>query len=147
MSSLNEVNLIGNLGKSPVTRFAPNGKKIVSFTLATTEGWKDKATGKRKTVTEWHNIVIFNESLATVAESYLLKGSKIYIKGNIKTRKYADKSGAEKYVTEIVVPAYGGSLILLTPKTGGVNDMEDDSVSLTQTPNFESNDISDEIPF
>ena len=147
MSSLNEVNLIGNLGKDPVTRFAPNGKKIVSFSLATYETWKDKKSGERKSVTEWHNIVIFNESLGTVAETYLLKGSKVYLKGSIKTRKYADKSGAEKYVTEVVIPAYGGGLILLTPKNSIVSDFDDDVVSLSQPSNFENNDISDEIPF
>jgi single-strand DNA-binding protein len=98
--SVNKVILVGNLGRDPEVRRMPSGEAMVSFSMATSESWRDKASGERKEKTEWHRVVIFNENLAKVAEQYLKKGSKIYLEGQLQTRKYTDKDGAEKYSTE-----------------------------------------------
>ena len=111
--SVNKVILIGNLGKDPEVRTFQNGGKVCNFSLATSESWKDKQTGERKDKTEWHNVVIKNENLITVAERYLKKGAKVYIEGRVETRKYTDKEGAERYTTEIVLPAFRGELTML----------------------------------
>lgn len=110
---LNKVMLIGHLGKDPESRRMQNGNAVVSFALAVSERWRDKASGERKERTEWVNIVIFNEGLAKVAEDYLRKGSKCYIEGKMQTRKWQDKSGADRWSTEVVLQAYQGSLELL----------------------------------
>ena len=111
--SINKVMLIGNLGKDPEVRTTQDGGKIVTFSLATTESWKDRGTGERRDRTEWHRVVIFNEGLAGIAERYLRKGSKVYIEGQLQTRKWVDQQGVEKYTTEVVVPKFRGELGLL----------------------------------
>jgi single-strand DNA-binding protein len=111
--SLNKVTLIGNLGKDPEIRKTQDGRPIASFSIATTESWKDKNTGEKRDKTEWHNIVVFNEGLSRVVETYLKKGSKIYIEGQLQTRKWQDKEGNDRYTTEIVLQNYSGELIML----------------------------------
>ncbi len=117
--SVNKVILIGNLGRDPEVRRMPSGDAIVNLRLATTESWRDKASGERKEKTEWHSVVIFNENLAKVAEQYLKKGSKVYIEGQLQTRKYNDKDGVEKYSTEIVLQRYRGELTMLEGRGQG----------------------------
>jgi single-strand DNA-binding protein len=111
--SVNKVILVGNLGKDPEVRTFSNGNKVCNFSIATSETWRDKATGERKEKTEWHNIAIFNENLAKIAEQYLKKGSKVYIEGQLETRKWQDQSGADRYTTEVVLSRYRGELTLL----------------------------------
>src|ERR1700712_2073382 len=117
--SVNKVILIGNLGKDPEVRNAQNGTKIVTFTLATSESWNDKASGERKEKTEWHRIVVFNERIADVAERFLKKGRKVYVEGSLQTRKWTDQSGQEKYTTEVVIDRFRGELTLLDSNRGG----------------------------
>ncbi len=117
--SVNKVILIGNLGKDPEVRNAQNGSKIVTFTLATSESWNDKASGERKERTEWHRVVVFNERIADVAERFLRKGRKVYVEGSLQTRKWTDQSGAEKYTTEVVIDRFRGDLTLIDSGRGG----------------------------
>ena len=117
MSSLNQVSLIGNLGKDTESRTMQNGGKIVTFSVATTQKWNDKQSGERKERTEWHRIVVYNEALAGVAERYLRKGSKVYVQGGMETRKYTDKSDVERTTTEVVLRAFGASIVLLGDTT------------------------------
>ncbi len=124
--SVNKVILIGNLGRDPEVRRMSNGEPVVNMRIATSENWRDKATGERKEKTEWHNIVIFNENLARIAEQYLKKGSKIYIEGQLQTRKWQDQSGQERYTTEVVVQRYRGELTLLDSRGGGAEGSRDD---------------------
>jgi len=119
MSSLNKVTLIGNLIRDPEVRYTNSGGKIVSLSVATSEQWKDKVTGERKEKSEYHNVVIFDERLADVAESYLKKGSQAYLEGQLQTRKWQDQSGNDRYTTEVVLQRFGGKLILLGGKPGG----------------------------
>jgi single-strand DNA-binding protein len=116
--SVNKVILVGNLGKDPEVRHTQDGKPIVNLSLATSESWRDKASGERKEKTEWHRVVIFNEGIAKVAEQYLKKGSTIYVEGQLQTRKWTDKDGVEKYSTEVVLQNYGGTLTMLGGKPG-----------------------------
>ena len=111
--SVNKVILIGNLGKDPEIRRLGSGEPVVNLSLATSESWKDKSTGERKEKTEWHRVVIFNENIARVAEQYLKKGSKVYVEGQLQTRKWTDKDGAEKYSTEVVLQNFRGELTML----------------------------------
>jgi single-strand DNA-binding protein len=117
--SVNKVILVGNLGKDPETRRLGSGDPVVNLRIATSESWKDKNTGERKEKTEWHSVVIFNENLARVAEQYLRKGSKVYIEGQLQTRKWQDQSGQEKYTTEIVLQRFRGELTILDSRGGG----------------------------
>lgn len=117
--SVNKVMLIGNVGKDPESRTFQNGGKSVSFSLATSESWKDKNSGERQERTQWHNIVIFNEQLGGVAERYLKKGSKVYVEGQLETRKWQDKDGNDKYTTEVVLRPYRGELTMLDSKGSG----------------------------
>ena len=117
--SVNKVILVGNLGKDPEVRRMQSGDAVVNLRLATTETWRDKATGERKEKTEWHAVTIFNENLAKVAEQYLKKGSKVYVEGQLQTRKYTDKDGVEKYTTEIVLQRYRGELTMLEGRNAG----------------------------
>ena len=112
--SVNKVILIGNLGKDPEARSFQNGGKVVNFTLATSETWNDRASGERKEKTEWHNVVVRNEKLGEIAEKYLRKGSKVYIEGQIQSRKYQDQSGSDRYITEIVIGPFRGEMTLLS---------------------------------
>ncbi len=120
--SLNKVQLIGNLGRDPEVRYSQDGNKIVTFSMATSETWKDKATSERRERTEWHRIVIFNEHLADIAEKYMRKGSKIYLEGQLQTRKWTDQQGQEKYTTEIVVPRFRGELTMLDSRNDNSRD-------------------------
>lgn len=127
--SINKVILVGNLGKDPEVRHSQDGKKIVTFSLATSDTWKDKMTGERKERTEWHRVVIFNDGMAGVAEKYLRKGSKVYIEGQLQTRKWTDDSGVEKYTTEIVLNPFRGELTMLDGRSGGDNNSFGESSS------------------
>ncbi len=122
--SVNKVILVGRLGKDPVARAMGSGDKVVSFSLATSETWRDKATGERKEKTEWHNVVIFNENLAKIAEQYVKKGSNIYIEGALQTRKWTDQSGVEKFTTEVVLQRFRGELTLLDSRNSGAGAIE-----------------------
>jgi single-strand DNA-binding protein len=117
--SVNKVILVGNLGRDPEVRRTGNGDPIVSFSLATTESWRDKATGERKDRTEWHNVVIFNENLGKIAEQYCKKGSKIYLEGQLQTREFTDKDGNQRKATEVVLQRFRGELTLLDSRGRG----------------------------
>ena len=117
--SLNKVQIIGNLGRDPEVRSFQNGNKVCNLRIATTETWKDKKSGERKEATEWHSVSIFQDGLVRIAEQYLKKGSKVYIEGQLKTRKWQDQSGADKYSTEIVLQGFGGVLTMLDGPNGG----------------------------
>jgi single-strand DNA-binding protein len=120
MASVNKVILVGNLGKDPEGRTMQNGDRVVSFSLATSETWRDKATGERKERAEWHKVVIYNEGLVRVAEQYLKKGSKVFVEGQLQTRKWTDQSGVERYSTEVVLQRFRGELVMLgSPGDGG----------------------------
>ncbi len=121
--SVNKVILIGNLGRDPEVRSTQDGTKIVNFTLATSERWKDRGSGEQRERTEWHRVVIFNENLARIAEQYLRKGSSVYVEGQLQTRKWTDQSGQEKYTTEVVLQRFRGELTLLGGRgEGGSGD-------------------------
>ena len=153
-SSLNKVMLIGNLGADPIIRQTQDGKKLAQLSLATSESWKDKNTGEKRDKTQWHRIVIFNDGLAGVVENYLKKGSKIYIEGQLQTRKFTDNNGVEKYTTEVVWANDNGSLTMLDSR-GGASEFTGEPSSqidqdMGQDSNFSSSDdldIDDEIPF
>lgn len=117
--SVNKVILVGNLGKDPEIRSFQNGGKVANFSIATSESWKDKNTGEKREKTDWHNVAIFNEGLVRVAEQYLRKGSKVYIEGQLQTRKWTDQSGADKYTTEVVLQNYNGTLVMLDGRSDG----------------------------
>jgi single-strand DNA-binding protein len=117
--SVNKVILIGNLGRDPEIRRLNNGEQVCNLRLATTETWRDKASGERKERTEWHQVVIFNDNLTRVAEQYLKKGSKVYVEGQLQTRKWTDQSGVEKYSTEVVLQRFRGEMVLLDSRGGG----------------------------
>lgn len=117
--SVNKVILVGNVGRDPEVRRLNSGEPVASFSVATSETWRDKASGERRERTEWHNIVIFNENLAKIAEQYIKKGSKIYLEGQLQTRKYTDKNGQERQTTEVVLQRYRGELTLLDSRGGG----------------------------
>ncbi|MDW8371904.1 MAG: single-stranded DNA-binding protein, partial [Geminicoccaceae bacterium] len=111
--SVNKVILVGNLGRDPEVRYTQNNQKIVHLSIATSERWRDRASGETKERTEWHRVVIFNENLAEVAERYLSKGRTVYIEGSLQTRKWTDQNGQERYTTEIVLQRFRGELVLL----------------------------------
>ena len=117
--SVNKVILVGNLGKDPEVRRMQDGRPVVNMSVATSESWRDKATGERKEKTEWHRVVIFNEGLAKIAEQYLKKGSKIYLEGQLQTRKWTDQQGVEKYSTEVVLQGFNSALTMLDRAGGG----------------------------
>lgn len=158
--SVNKVILVGNLGRDPDVRTTDRGTKIVNLNLATTESWKDKQSGEWKNATEWHRIVIFNERLADVAEKYLRKGRKIYVEGVLKTRKWNDSQGVERYVTEVVLDRFRGELVLLDSQNSS-DGQPQQSQPMTQHRAKDAakqqggwdssmrgeNDLDDEIPF
>ena len=117
--SVNKVILVGNLGRDPEVRTFQNGGKVVNLRIATSENWRDKATGERKERTEWHSVAILNENLGRIAEQYLKKGSKVYLEGQLETRKWQDQSGNDRYTTEVVLRPYRGELTLLDGRDGG----------------------------
>ena len=160
MSSVNKVILLGNLGKDPEIRSMQSGKKMASFSIATSKKWKDRNTQEQKESTSWHNIVVFNEGLVDVIEKYVKKGSKIYIEGELSTRKYQDKDGNDRYTTEVVLQGYNSNLTMLgSSNSGNYNNNSSDNKSIESSnnenkveSNFDdnSNDSSntdDEIPF
>lgn len=158
--SVNKVILVGNLGRDPEVRTTDRGTKIVNLTLATSETWNDKQTGERKESTEWHRIVVFNERLADVADKYLRKGRKIYVEGVLKTRKWNDNQGVERYTTEVVLDRFRGELVLLDSQNSGDGQPQQSQPmtqhrakdALKQQGGWDSgqsskNDLDDEIPF
>ncbi len=159
--SVNKVILVGNLGKDPEVRSMQSGDRVCNLSIATSESWKDKASGERKERTEWHRVVIFNQNIVTVAENYLKKGAKVYIEGQLETRKWTDKDGAEKYSTEVVLRPFRGELTMLSSKDGGgerssyqSQDSGANDYGSTSRPakaaaggGGRSDDFEDEIPF
>ena len=154
--SINKVTLVGNIGNDPEVKTFQNGNKVVNLSLATSERWKDKESGEMKTNTEWHKVVIFNPVLADIAEKYVKKGSKIYLEGQLQTRKWQDSSGADKYTTEVVLQNYRGELLLLdrTNDSNSFKGIEGQNQS-TQNLNKDSKidtlnnveNLDDDIPF
>lgn len=148
MASLNKVIIIGHLGKDPEIRSFQNGGKVCNLRVATSESWKDKATGERKERSEWHSVAIMSEPIARIAEQYLRKGSKVYLEGQLETRKWQDQQGQDRYSTEIVLRPYNGTLKLLDKREGGERQQQDDHQGGDYSqPNGGYNDIDDEIPF
>jgi single-strand DNA-binding protein len=163
MAGVNKVILVGNLGADPEARSMPSGDEVVNLRVATSETWKDR-DGQRQERTEWHRVVIFNENLGRVAKSYLRKGSKVYLEGQLQTRKWTDQSGADRYSTEVVLQRFRGELVLLDSRGGGGGGGGDDygggyedrggfggggSSSRPQSrpqPAFDS-DLDDDVPF
>ncbi len=146
-SSLNKVMLVGNLGRDPEIRTTSDGRELASFSFATGESWKDKATGERKEKTEWHRIVVFNEGLVKIVKDYVKKGSKLYLEGQLQTRKWVDSTGQEKYTTEVILQGFGSTLILLDNKASGPGSSSVDSSFSDKSNNFDNSDLDDEIPF
>ena len=161
--SVNKVILVGNLGKDPEIRRTQDGRPIANLSIATSETWRDKATGERKEKTEWHRVVIFNEGLCKVAEQYLKKGAKVYIEGQLQTRKWTDQSGAEKYSTEVVLQGFNSNLTMLDGRGGGSSPGADEGGGdfgssgpssgssaprrATGPTGARNNDMDDDIPF
>ena len=148
--SLNKVLLIGRLGADPEIKQMVNGKSVARFSLATSQSWKDKATGEKKEKTEWHRIVVFNEGLVNVVQQYLKKGAQIYVEGQLSTRKWQDeKSGQDKYSTEILIQGYNSSLTMLGGGGGVKNDNTSQAISNNsdESSQAQQNDMDDEIPF
>ncbi len=140
--SVNKVILVGNLGRDPEVRTFQNGGRVANLSLATSQHWKDKDTGERRERTEWHRIAIFNDALVNVAEKYLNKGSKVYVEGQLETRKFTDSSGADRYSTEVVLRPYRGEIVMLgdkQPDRGGSEQRSE--------PAHHGGALDDEIPF
>ena len=146
--SVNKVILIANLGRDPEVRTFPNGGKVCNLNVATSENWKDRNTGERREKTEWHTIAIFNENLVRIAEQYLRKGSKVYIEGQLQTRKWQDKSGNDRYSTEVAVQGFSGTLKLLdSASNSGGGGGYDSGYSSPEPARQAPPDLEDEIPF
>jgi single-strand DNA-binding protein len=156
--SVNKVILIGNLGKDPDIRATEQGKEIANFSLATTESWKDKSTGEKKEKTEWHKIVVFSQGLVGIIKQYVKKGSKLYIEGQLQTRKYTDKQGVDKYITEIVLQNFNSTLQMLGSRSSSEipNNLQEEKMTpelidaldkQNNNQEFTDNIIDDEIPF
>ena len=152
---LNKVQLLGNIGRDPEIRHTQDGSKVATLSLATSEFWRDKTTNERRDRTEWHRVVVFNDRLCEVIEKYLHKGSKIYVEGQLQTRKWTDQSGIEKYTTEIVLQRFRGELIMMDGrnddgKSFGSEGAAPSSGGTLQEPAAQpsqANDLDDEIPF
>jgi len=151
--SVNKVILVGNLGKDPEVRRMQSGDPVVNLSIATSETWRDKASGERKEKTEWHRVVIFNKNLADVAEKYLRKGAKVYVEGSLQTRKWTDKDGQEKYSTEVVLQNFRGELTMLDSKGDGGGQARGSfgggsGAGAGEAPaSFDRSEMDDEIPF
>jgi single-strand DNA-binding protein len=149
--SVNKVILVGNLGKDPEVRRMQSGDPVVNLSLATSETWRDKASGERKEKTEWHRVVIFNKNLAEIAEKYLRKGAKVYVEGSLQTRKWTDKDGQDKYSTEIVLQNFRGELTMLDSKGegggGGGRGAYGGGAAESPASFDRGSDMDDEIPF
>lgn len=152
--SVNKVILVGNVGQDPEVRQFQNGGQVCNFSLATSENWKDKNTGERREKTEWHRISVFNEGLIRVIQSYVKKGSKLYIEGQLETRKWQDRDGNDRYTTEVVLRGYGGNLTMLDSRSSSSGGYGQEQASYGGGPrqmegpaqDF-SADLDDEIPF
>ena len=151
--SVNKVILVGNLGRDPEVRSTQDGTKVANLSLATSESWRDKTSGERRERTEWHRVAIFNERLVDVAEKYLKKGSKIYIEGQLQTRKWTDQSGQERYTTEVVLQRFRGELTMLDGRGAGAGGEAGDGGGLSE-PSAQGGrsgggggELDDEIPF
>lgn len=145
---LNRCEFIGNLGQDPEVRNLPSGGKVVNLSIGITEKWKDKNTGEQKDRTEWVRCVIFSEGLTRVAEAYLHKGSRVYIAGQMQTRKWQDQSGQDKYSTEIVLQSFNSQLILLDGKQEASGETQKrQSPARSQAPSFDPSSMDDDIPF
>ena len=155
--SVNKVILVGNVGQDPEVRQFQNGGQVCSFSLATSENWKDKNTGERREKTEWHRISVFSEGLIRVVQNYVKKGSKLYIEGQLETRKWQDQNGQDRYSTEVVLRGYNSNLTMLDSRNGGGGGYAQDSVAYGNqgggprqmegpAQDF-SQDFDDEIPF
>lgn len=150
--SVNKVILIGNLGQDPEVRTFSNGGKVVNLRIATSEQWKDRNSGERQERTQWHSVAIMSEPLAKIAEQYLRKGSKVYVEGQLETRKWQDQSGQDRYATEVVLRPFSGSLTLLDGKpqggsSGGYDDRGGYDQPRSGAPAGGRSDYDDEIPF
>ena len=159
--SVNKVILVGNLGRDPEVRNTQNGGKVCNLSVATSESWNDKASGERKERTEWHRVVVFNENIVKVCENYLKKGAKIYVEGQLETRKWTDQSGAEKYSTEVVLRPYRGELTMLDNKGSSGSNYNNDNGGMSAAPQQQASagaaggqwqsskgsDFDDDIPF
>jgi single-strand DNA-binding protein len=145
--SVNKVILIGNVGRDPEIRSMNNGNEVALFSLATSEYWKDKATGEKKDKTEWHRVVVYSQGLVSIIKNYVKKGSKLYVSGSIQTRKWTDNQGLEKFATEIILQGYTAELQILDPRTGGGGGSGtfDDSYysNVTRNDDDDNNDGSD----
>ena len=150
-ASLNKVTLIGALGRDPESRSFQNGGKVVELRLATSETWKDKNTGEKKERTDWHTVKLFSEGLANAAERYLRKGSKVYVEGQLQTRKWQDQDGKDRYSTEVVLQGYDAKLLMLDGPQGGGGRQVDRPASQEQTTSYPSgsfdDDLDSEVPF
>ncbi len=148
--SINKVILVGNVGGDPEIRSTQDGREIASFSLATTESWKDKNTGEKKDKTEWHRIVIFSQGLVGIVKGYVKKGSKLYIEGSLQTRKWTDNNGVEKYTTEIILQNYSGTMQMLdsnrNSQTSSSNNDSGSNNSRSQN-SINVEEIDDDIPF
>lgn len=152
MSSVNKVILIGNLGKDPEVRSFQSGGRVCNLSIATSESWKDKASGERKEQVQWHRVAVLNENLVGICERYLKKGSKVYIEGQLETRKWTDKSGNEQFATEVVLRPYRGEIKLLDSGQRRGSDDQDQGPAYDRTPSGRrdaapADDFDDEIPF
>jgi single-strand DNA-binding protein len=150
MAGVNKVILIGHLGKDPESRSSNGGNKILSFSLATSESWRDKQTGDRKEKTEWHQVTVFNEHIVKVVEQYCKKGSKVYLEGKLRTRKWQDKEGSDRYTTEVVLENFNGQLVLLDGKDGGSRSSDSGGESRPALSGGGSGGgapVDDDIPF
>lgn len=158
--TINKVILIGNLGKDPEIRSTQNGKEMASFSIATSESWVDKFSGTRSEKTEWHNIVVFSEGLVKIVKDFACKGSKIYIEGSLRTRKWTDQNGSERYTTEVVLQNFSNTLTLLDSRNSAPNSTNEYSVNEYKQSEYKRNEeskhesddvkdelIDDEIPF
>lgn len=145
MASVNKVTLVGNIGSDPEVKSMQSGDKVCNFTLATSESWKDKASGERKERTEWHRVVVFNQGLVNVCENYLKKGSKVYLEGSVETRSY-EKDGQKIYTTEIVLRPFKSEIVMLDGKSEASSPKEQKPMSQT-APRKPAQELDDEIPF
>ena len=151
--SVNKVILVGNLGRDPEVRNTQNGDPIVHLSLATSESWKDRNSGERRERTEWHRVVIFNENLGRIAQQYLKKGSKVYIEGQLQTRKWQDQSGQDKYSTEVVLQRFRGELTMLDSRADSSGGVSSGSSGFSDNTGSDfgggegGGDLDDEIPF
>ena len=144
--SLNKVVLIGNLGRDPEIRSTNDGREIATFSVATGESWKDKTTGEKKEKTEWHRVVVFSEGLVRIIKNYVKKGTKLYLEGQLQTRKWVDNENQERYTTEVVLQNFNSTLILLDSR-GDAAMPQAESGSQQDTPTFDNSELDDEIPF